>query len=226
MKPILLFLFFLLLFPGRLLAFNTGNCHCFRHRNYDVQNKFAADDYLLTTGYNSLIAHVFAISKRTIIMKKMKGGINGDDLVIGLYIQEKTGKPLDLLLSVRDNGGSWQQILVAAGSGQAGSNDPIMAAIAAGDNRTTVHRMITDFMLKSRYSCPQTTIAQLRSSGLTGKKINLLLAFHEQTGVSLKKLGAMITGQKMSWSELAHHFGLTPKDVGQQILKDANPQLR
>ncbi len=218
MKLLVLFITLLLISPGHLFAFNTGNCHCFRHRSYDVHDKFAADDYLLTTGYNSLIAHVFDISKGTIIMKKMKGGINGDDLVIGLYIHEKTGKPLDLLLSVRDNGGSWQQILAAAQNEKAKADDKISAAISAGENSATVRQLITDFMLSKRYSSSQTTITELRSSGFSGKKINLLLALHEQTGVPLKKLEAMITLEKMSWSETAHHFGLTPKDVGKKIL--------
>jgi len=221
MKPLLFIVLLLLCSPCRLLAFTTGNCHCFRHRNYDPQNTFAADDYLLATGYNSLIAHVFGISKGTIIMKKMKGGINGDDLVLGLYIQEKTGKPLDLLLSVRDNGGSWQQILAAARSGKAVSNDPILNAVATGKSSETVQQ-IADFMLRNRYLCPQATITGLRSSGFSAKKINLLLALREETGTSLEKLGAMITEQKMSWSETAHHFGLTPKDVGEYILKGNN----
>ncbi len=225
MKPIFPALFFLLLFPGRSPALTPGNCHCFRHRSYDARDKFAADAYLLTTAYNSLIARVFAVSKGTIIMKKMKGGIGGNDLVIGLYLQEKTTRPLDLLLSVRDNGGSWQQILAAAGDGQTG-NDPILAAIAKGGDSMAVRRLITDFMLKKRYQCPQATIARLRSTGLGGKKINLLLALREQTGAPLAQLVTMISNQKMSWSETAHHFGLTPKDVGVLILKGANPQLR
>lgn len=151
-------------------------------------------------------------------MKKMKGGINGDDLVIGLYIHKKTGKPLDLLLSVRDNGGSWQQILAAARDGKAGNNDPILTAVATGKCSAAVQQMISDFMLKSRYSCPQATISGLRSSGFTEKKINLLLALREETGAPLKKLETMITERKMSWSEAAHHFRLTPRDVGEHIL--------
>ena len=225
MQPILIALFFLFLLPGSSPALTPGNCHCFRHRSYDAGDKFAADAYLLTTGFNSLIARVFAVSKETIIMKKMKGGIDGNDLLIGLYLQEKTGRPLALLLSVRDNGGSWQQILAAAQSGQTG-NDPILAAIAAGSNRMAGQRLITDFMLKKRYQCRQATLARLRSAGLGGKEINLLLALREQTGTPLAQLVAMISNQKMSWSETAHHFGLTPKQVGRWILKGANPQLR
>ena len=225
MNPILLVLFFLLLFPGRSPALTPGNCHCFRHRSYDAGDKFVADAYLLTTAFNSLIAHVFAVSKETIIMKKMKGGIGGNDLVIGLYLQEKTTRPLALLLSIRENGGSWQQILAAAGNSQTG-NDPILAAIAGGSNRMTVQRLITDFMLKKRYQCQQATLARLRATGLGGKEINLLLALRKQSGTPLAQLVAMISNQKMSWSETAHHFGLTPGEVGRWILKGATPQVR
>ncbi len=226
MKSTLFFIITLLLFfPGRILAFNSGNCHCFRHRSYDVHNKFAADDYLLATGYNSLLARVFHIAKRTIIMKKMQGGINGDDLVIGLYIREKTGKPLNLLLSVRDNGGSWQQILAAAWK-KTTDMDTVLHAVADGVNGENLAGIITGYMLENRYNCSPATLEKLRNAGFTDRESNLLLALSEQTGARLDQLQKMVRIQKMSWAEIGHHFGLTPAAVGKKILSGNPAQLR
>lgn len=213
---LLVLLFFL---PGLLFAGGTGGCHCFRNRSFDPTDRYGADDYLLATSYNSLIASVFDISKGTIIMKKMKGGINESDLIIGLYIVKKTGKPLGILLSVRADGGSWQQILGAALHEKEEIKDPILTAVTAGKGDTAILQKINNYMLKTHYLCTRATLAEIRSSGLNNRESNLLLALHEQTGAQLKQLLSMAKQQKMSWSEIAHHFGLTPGGVGKKILQ-------
>ncbi len=219
MKLIPYLLVLLLFLPALLFAGDTGNCHCFRNRSFDPTDKYGADDYLLATSYNSLIASVFDISKGTIIMKKMKGGINENDLIIGLYIVKKTKKPLGLLLSVRDDGGSWQQIVGAALHEKEEIKDPILTAIATGKGDTPILQRINNYMLKTRYLSTRATLAEIRSSGLNSRESNLLLALHEQTGAQLGQLLSMARQQKMSWSEIAHHFGLAPGEVGKKILR-------
>ena len=43
----------------------TG-CHCFKQRSYDPEARFAADDYILATSFNSLTANIFNIPKRQV----------------------------------------------------------------------------------------------------------------------------------------------------------------
>jgi hypothetical protein len=221
MKHTLTFLLFsIFLIPGLSLADSTDGCHCFRDRSYDPANKFSADGYLLTTTYNSLIAAVFDISKGQIIMKKMKGGVNGNDLLIGLYISIKTKQPLDLLLSIRDNGGSWGKIMTAPGMQAKIPADSVLSAINAGENTATIVRMITDNMLRTYYSIPDKRVQQIRSYSLDDKETSLLFALHRQTGTSPKQLVEMFKRQKMSWSEIAHHYRLTPAKVGKNLLEN------
>jgi hypothetical protein len=216
--PLLFLLICIFLMPGVSLADSTGGCHCFRDRSYDPANKFSADDYLLTTTYNSLIANVFDISKGQIIIKKMKGGVNGNDLLVGLYISALANKPLNLLLSIRDNGGTWKKILKATGIQTTATSDPVLAALAAGNNTDTLAGMITNYMLNIRYSCPHATIQQGRANALGNKELSLLFALQEQTGTPTKQLVEMYKRQKMSWSEIANHFRLTPGQVGKNLL--------
>jgi hypothetical protein len=90
-----LFLLALLLFvlaPAHTsFAASTVNCHCFQDRSYDPGDKFAADDYILATSFNSLLAKSFDISKKQVVMLKMNEGVNQDDLLVGLKLTKLTG---------------------------------------------------------------------------------------------------------------------------------------
>ena len=217
-KTIWILLFSLLLIPSLTTAEPTAGCHCFRNRAFDPADKFAADEYLLATTYNSLIAATLDISKRQIVMKKMKGGINADDLLIGLYVAAQTAKPLDLLLTIRDNGGSWQEIMQAPGIEANNTTDPILDAISSGKQADTITRMITDFMLSSYYNCSKSEFKSLQKYKLSNKETALLFALKKQTGASMEQLIDLSQQQKMSWSAIAHQFKLTPAEVGKNIL--------
>jgi hypothetical protein len=219
MKHIIKLIFFpLLLFPIICQSATTDGCHCFRNRTFDQADKFAADEYLLATTYNSLTVATLDITKRQIVMKKMSGGINGDDLLIGLYVQKMTSKPLDVLLSIRDNGGSWQDIMQAPGIDEKMNSDPILAAISSGTQPKEVTRLITDFMIRDYYKCSPEEIQSLTPYNLSDKETALLFALKKQTGTSFAQLIKMSQSKKMSWSEIAHHFKLEPAQVGKNII--------
>ncbi|MCF6186781.1 MAG: hypothetical protein L3J49_04800 [Desulfobulbaceae bacterium] len=206
--------------PG-LSTTSTSGCHCFRNRTFDPTDRYNADDYLLTTTYNALIAVSFDISKRQIVMKKMKGGTNGDDLLIGLYVSTRTSTPLDILLSIRDNGGSWQDILQAPNLKEKGTADTVLSAIRSGAKTEEITRMITDNMLCSKYNCSRQDLDDLQKNNLSDKETGLVFALNKQTGTPLKKIVEMYRQQKMSWSEIAHHFKLSPAEVGKNILGES-----
>ncbi len=212
------FLLALMLVPVSGWTSITSGCHCFRNRTFNPADRFSADDYLLTTTYNALIAVSFDISKRQIVMKKMKGGVNGDDLLIGLYVSANTSTPLDILLSIRDNGGSWQDILQAPNLKEKGAADAVLSAIRKGAKTEEITRMITDDMLCTEYSCSRQDLDYLQKYNLSDKETGLVFALNKQTGTSLEKIVEMYRQQKMSWSEIANHFNLSPAEVGKNIL--------
>ena len=66
LKPFLFCMIVMLLFWGPVqnsFAESTINCHCFQDRSFDPGDKFAADDYILATSFNSLLAKSFDITK-------------------------------------------------------------------------------------------------------------------------------------------------------------------
>lgn len=203
-------------------AAQTDNCHCFRERNYDPSKKFAADDYLLTTSYNSLIAATLKVSKRQIVMMKMKGGVDPDDLLIALYISSKTQAPMEALLAVRDNDGSWQQILNSPSLQGKIHTDPVLDTIASGTEDHDITGLITDDMINSYYHTQPDTISSLRKMNFNDKELGLIFALHKQTSTSVQKIISMARQQKMSWSEIAHHFNFSPAEVGKTILGNQN----
>ncbi|OEU50210.1 MAG: hypothetical protein BA866_04340 [Desulfobulbaceae bacterium S5133MH15] len=221
MKSILLLMLSSLLILTLLspaTAGQTDNCHCFRDRSYDPGHKFAADDYLLTTSFNSLIAATLSVKKRQIVLMKMKGGVDPDELLIALYIADKTEAPVDALLSIRDNGGSWQDILNSPSLQQTAGTDPVFAKIAAGTIAHDLTSPITDAMINTHYHAQPEQISTLRSEDFSNKELNLIFALNKQTTTPVKEIVGMARQKKMSWSEIAHHFNLTPAGVGKTIL--------
>lgn len=199
-------------------AEQTNSCHCFRERSYDPAHKFAADDYLLTTSFNSLIAATLGVSKRQIVMMKMKGGIDPDDLLVALYIADRTEAPMDLLLSIRDNGGSWQNIMNSPALKGKNSTDHVVAKIADGAAGDTITSLVTDAMINTYYHAIPEKIKKLRGQDFSNKELGLLFALNKQTDTPIKEIIAMSRQQEMSWSEIANQFNLTPAGVGKTIL--------
>ncbi len=221
MKPILLLtLTCLCILPPSLAAGaeQTGRCHCFRNRDYNPSDKFSADDYLLATSFNSLIAATLGVSKRQIVMMKMKGGIDPDELLIALYIAHAVGSNVDLLLSVRDNGGSWQSIVTTPAIKKNANADPILTALAGGAASKEISSRIADTIIQAHYKTSTDTLLKLHKQEFSDKEIGLIIALHTQKNIPVEQLAAMARQKKMSWSEIAHSLDLAPSRVGKNIL--------
>ena len=221
MKTITFFTFACFLFlalPLAVTAEQTDNCHCFRNRDYDPVKKFAADDYLLTTTFNSLIASTLKVSKKEIVMMKMKGGVDPDTLLVALYIASRTNAPVDILLGIHENGGSWQDILKSPARQQQVAQDPVLGKIAAGAADSDITCLVTDAMISQYYQTPAEEIGKMREQKFTNKEIGLLFALEKQSAKPVADIIKLSRQKKMSWSEIAHLFNRTPSEVGKGIL--------
>ena len=99
---LLINLLLVMLMPLEVYSSNdTNNCHCFKNRTFNTVDKFASDDYLLTTTFNSLLASEFKISKRQIITMKMQDGVANDDLIISLYLSREAGIDVSQILNMK-----------------------------------------------------------------------------------------------------------------------------
>ncbi len=127
---------------------------------------------------------------------------------------------MDALLSIRDNGGSWQSILKSPSLQGSVSTDPVFSKIAAGTADHDITGLITDAMISTYYNAQPKKISSLRRQNFSNKERGLIFALCKQTTTPLEEIVSMARQQKMSWSEIAHHFNLTPAGVGKTILGD------
>ena len=209
-----------------LLAYSAemaAGCHCFRNRTFDPANTFVADDYLLTTTSNSLMAGHFNISKRKIIMMKMQGGASNNDLLIGLHIAAVSNTNVSRVLALREqsekNGGkSWQDTLQSTPElSRTGKSDTLLQLIRDGLSDEQAGNEITNSMLHDRFRVAPALLRDFQKNGLSSPETVLILTLADYTGtdpgtiLSLHKNG-------LSWSAIAHNFGLAPVDVGKLLI--------
>ena len=128
-----LFLIILVLFilgPSQYaFAESAVKCHCFTERSYNPANKFASDEYILATSFNSLLAKFYDIPKRQIIMIKMNEGMAQDDLLVSLKLAKITGINLRKFLSLRRENKTWTSIISGLSQQETIKNDEILEAI-------------------------------------------------------------------------------------------------
>lgn len=192
-------------------------CHCFRERSYNPEERFAADDYILATSFNSLLARAFALPKREIVMLKMGRGVNQDDLLVALEIGRNTGINLGQLLDLNQQDRSWAETvsrLVRNGMIQKGTVPAALTAPQPAAGAWVAERIISAF-----HRVPQEVIARFRETGLNDKEINLLLLLARTGKRELGKLAALSTREGRSWSEIAHQMGIEPEMAGRLILQ-------
>ncbi|MEN8190332.1 MAG: hypothetical protein ABFS19_10830 [Thermodesulfobacteriota bacterium] len=196
-------------------------CHCFRQRTYNSVQPFSGDPYLLTSSYNSFLASMFKVSKRDIVMKKMKGGVGGDDLLIGLFLARELGTELDLLLAIIDNGGSWPEILASETGRQKIAEAPNLAAIAKYKSTDELASEISSQLISQSFELDKNDVSSLKGKGLNLKEIVLLNTMARlRPKYSSQDLLQVKNDKQMSWGQLASTVGLAAEKTGQFLLEE------
>ncbi len=198
---------------------SAKGCHCFKNRAFKPDQKFAADDYILATSFNSLIARSFNIAKRDVVMLKMKGGVSQGDLLVGLKTAKVTGEEKDLLLEKRTQGESWQKILSEPKRTVLVKQDKVLNAI----QQSTIPEdkagpLVADSIIAEFFHIPTQVVASYRSTGLSEKEITLILILSARKQKDAQELAALYQQKGKSWSEIAFDLGIMPKAAGLLIL--------
>ncbi len=219
---LLLLLGFVSIAYGSNSPISISSCHCFKDRVYNPQKKFAADQYLLATSFNSFLAANFHLSKSQIVMMKMKGGVAPDDLLLGLYLSRAGGVELNSVLAVLANGGSWQQILDSENFKEKQADTEFFAILrAALPTEGLAGELVTDQLLKEFFKVSENDIEVLRKAGAGSREMVLLyiLERYAKPGMKAVAIWAMYDAGKRSWAEIVNGFGLSPKATG-KLLSD------
>lgn len=200
----------------------TANCHCFRNRTFNPADKFIADDYILATTFNSLLASEFGLSKRDIIMMKMRDGVANTDLMTALYIAKETGSEAKQLLQMRKKL-SWQEIVrpILVNSPQ----PSVTQALSFIENTTSddeIAQHINRVMIYARFSASPAALEELQKHNLSAKQIVLAFTLGSHAGIPVDKIVDQYRNQGRSWSEIAHNLGLEPADTGKLLEKGSS----
>jgi hypothetical protein len=216
--------FFIVLFlfclgsPSVVLAESTIQCHCFTARTYNPADKYASDDYILATSFNSLLAKSFNIPKRQIIMIKMNEGISQDELLISFKLSEMTGEEPSRFYRQRQENNTWPQIISGLAQQESIKNNEIFAALRTGIPAAEAGARIADDMIGTFFGIAPNEIGKLRTSGLNEKEITLVFILAHARGQKPEILVDRHERQGMSWSEIANVLGLEPAAAGELIL--------
>lgn len=152
-------------------------------------------------------------------MQMMKGGVAPSDMVIALYISKQSGLTPDILLAIHDNGGTWQEILHTQTLKDKQNKTPILKSITNGAETATILRKITEWMLEKRFAITAEDVSRLDPNEFSYKETALLFILHKLTDTPVDLLIDLTRKQHMSWSEIAHNGGMTPAEVGKNVLQ-------
>ena len=199
-------------------AESTITCHCFLDRSYNEADRFASDDYILATSFNSLLSKSFVIPKRQVVMIKMNEGVAQDELLIGLRIAKITGIDIRKFLGLRRENNSWPQIIANLSQQEGIKQDGILEAIRTGLPIAEAGVRIADEMIAEFFQVPPAEIVKFRTSGLNEKEMALLFILAHVSEIQPEALVAQYKTQGRSWSEIAHNLGLEPEAAGKMIL--------
>ena len=195
----------------------AAGCHCFKHRSYDPEARFVADDYILATSFNSLVANYFSISKKEIVMLKMKSGVRQNDLLIALKLGHDFAVDFQPLLNLCKQGRSWQKIISHSQTFPEDSKNEFLLMIRAGAPVNDLGLKVGNSMIADFYDLPESEVERIRSLGLNEKELALLFLLTRKKPVKAEDLLAKVKDEGQSWSEVAHNLDITPALAGKLI---------
>jgi hypothetical protein len=221
LKPFLFCMIVILLFWGPVqnsFAESTINCHCFQDRSFDPGDKFAADDYILATSFNSLLAKSFDISKKQVVTLKMDEGVSQDDLLVGLKLTKLTGGYLEQLLGLRRAGYKWSQIISGMEQQDTINKDKLAKAIRTGIPVNEAGARVANEMIEDFYMISAEQVKRFRAYGLSEKEMALVFILAHFKDQKPETFVEQYKKQGSSWSQIAFSLGIEPAAAGKLIL--------
>jgi hypothetical protein len=146
----------------------------------------------------------------------MQGGVDQDDLLVGLTISKASGVTLKHLLDLRKRKKSWQQILKAPVlSGYNPSS--VLTGLKSGTPASQVAGQISDELISLFFGIPKEMVEKFRADGFTEKEITLLFLLASTGNIGSEIIAAQHSKEGKSWSEIAHSLGVEPPAAGKLI---------
>ena len=213
-----IFLFMNLATNTFVFAESAVTCHCFKDRAYNPENRFAADEYILAATFNSLISKSFDISKKQIVLLKMKEGVRQEDLLIGLKISRSTNESFEHLIQLHRQNQAWSDILKDLMKRISVQADTVLQVIQSGVSDKAGSFEVADQIISNYFKAPLSEIKRFRLNGFDEREITLIFLLAKVSGKTAQDVADLYSDKEKSWSEIAHVYNLEPSAAGKTIL--------
>lgn len=202
--------------PAVASAVSAIECHCFQDRTYDPGQPAAADPYLLATTQNSLFAAVFAVEKKSIVIRKQKG-TSGDDLWVAYWLAARSGGDPESLLDKRKEKGSWQKAAAPLGIPESSLGPRVAAALKADASDEGLGQAVVDeVMLRFRFH-GEPALAALRKAGAGNREVILAGLLAARIRRPAEQIHRDVRSGKSTWGGLLRQAGVEPSAIGAVI---------
>ncbi len=210
---------------GDIYAQSSVACHCFRDRTYNPQQKFASDEYILATSFNSLMARGLGVAKRQIVMIKMKEGVGQEDLLISLAIAQASKSNSNQLLDLNKTM-SWQKIIADWQFPESSEKGKILVKVRSGLASKEAAVQIANQLLVDYFAITLDDVKKVRALGLNEKEMSLVFILAHFSQLKPAALIVQYKEQGKSWSEIAQSLGVDPVAAGKLIMNYPNKQIK
>lgn len=140
-------------------------CHCYSQKNFDPNQPTAADPYYLATSQNSLLATVYGIEKRKIVLIKQKPSTTSERLWVAHWLADKTKTTPDQWLKSRYRDGSWKAALAGQQIEEQRFGDQFSNLLESFDVDNNLSRYVVDDILLTQKMIDRTQLNGLRNMG-------------------------------------------------------------
>jgi hypothetical protein len=212
-----LILILLLSYPLSAQAMPAITCHCFTDRSYDPARPTLADPYFLAMTQNTFFAELFAVEKKTIVLKKQKG-TSADDLWVAYWIATKSGAPADVLLRARQSKDNWQEIVAAMGISTRPLGARFSGALQANSAVSRLAETVVNGLLTEYKLLTDGDVATMRKAGASNQELILAALIANKTKRQVIQLYREVKSGVKSWGALLLEAKLEPTDMHREVL--------
>lgn len=140
-------------------------CHCYSQKDYDPNNPTSADPYLLATSQNSLVANVYNVAKKKIVLAKQKSSTTSERLWVAHWVAERTTFTPGELLKARYRNDSWQEALTTLKIDTQSFGSDFTQTLGTLDVDTNLSQFVVDDVLLSNQIIAEKQLNVLRKMG-------------------------------------------------------------
>lgn len=202
--------------PLQALAVPAITCHCFTERRYDPARPALADPYFLATTQNSFFAAVFAVDKKTIVVKKQAGAA-ATDLWVAYWLAARSGADPESLLQARKSKGSWRQVAAQGGGAAKATGDRFAAAVKAGATDDSLANIVVDELLKRHRIYGDGELTALRKAGAGNQELIIAAMLAARTRQPALALYQEVRSGARSWGALLDRARIDPGDIQREM---------